>query len=144
MENNIIDEKTRTFLIACLITGIDVKFEKIEFMHGLVSHINSSERIFWALGDEDGIIIHDEHDQPIVSLIYTGTKLTFRTFEKDEFTAIDTQKSIGFALLSTIAYINFLELDFCPSVLGSEAYVTRQGIEVSDDTSDTNPEDWAL
>ena len=52
----IIDEKTKSYLVACLVTGIDVTDAKAsELMPDLVSHMNSTERIFWSQGDEDGI-----------------------------------------------------------------------------------------
>lgn len=143
MENTI-TEQTKTFLIACLVTGIDVHYDKIDFMTGLASQINSGERIFWAQGDEDGIIIHDEMDQPILSIMYSGARMTFRTFGEDEFSAMDNQKNIGYVIINVISYIRSLGLDFCPSVLGSEASIARQGMELSDDTSDTDPDDWAL
>ncbi len=121
MSEQIIDEKTRTYLTACLVTGVDVQYGQEEFMKGLVSHMNMIERPYWTEGDGDGVIIHDECDQPFLMLMYNGQRLTFRTFDQDEFTAMNTSKNIGFSLLNILDYIRTMNLEFCPSILGSEA-----------------------
>jgi len=144
MEDIQIDEKTKTFLIACLVTGIDVSYDKIEFMRGLVDHMNSVDRPYWTEGDEDGVIIHDKHDRPLLCIMYSGTRMTFNTFDQDEFTILETQTSTGFAVINIIDYIRTLELEFCPSILGSESKNAGQEFATSDDTDDTNLEDWAL
>ena len=144
MEDIPIDEKTKTYLIACIVTGIDVKYDSREFMLGLVDHMNSTERHYWAEGDEDGVIIHDKHDQPLLSIIYTGERMTFNAFEEDPFTAVAQRTNTGYAVLNVIDYIRKLELEFCPSILGSEKKVVQDHILDSDDTSDTDPGDWIM
>jgi len=144
MEDTLLDEKTKTYLIACLVTGIDVKYDAREFMLGLVDHMNSVERHYWAEGDEDGVIIHDKHDQPLLSIIYTGERMIFNAFEEDPFTAVAQRTNTGFAVINIVDYLRKLELEFCPSILGSEAKVAQDQTVKSDDTSDTNPEDWAM
>ena len=140
MEDNVIDEKTKTFLIACLVTGIDVVADDREFMIGLVEHLNLGERSCWSEGDEDGVIVHDKFGNPFLMLMYDGIRLTFKTIGYDEFTAMSVNADIAFSLIHVIDYIRSLELQFCPSILGSEASTVLP----SDDTSDTNPEDWAM
>jgi hypothetical protein len=144
MENTIIDKHMTTFLIACLITGIDVESDPTELMTELVAYMNSTERIFWTEGDEDGVIVHDKNDQPLLYVIYNGKRMTFRTFDYDEFIAIESKTNIAYALLNVIGYLRSQELPFCPSVLGSEAHVIKNEQEQSDDTSSTLDEDWAL
>ena len=126
MSEQVIDEKTKSFLIACLVTGIDVSADPVVFMGGLVDHMNSIERPYWTEGDEDGVIIHDQYDQPILYIMYNGNRMTFRTFEEDEFTAFSRRKNIGFSLLNVISYLQLQALEFCPSILGSEASVVKE------------------
>ncbi len=144
MEDTLLDEKTKSYLVACLVTGIDVKCDTREFMLGLVSHMNSTERHYWATGDEDGVIIHDQNDHPLLSIIYSGERMTFNAFEEDPFTAVAQRTNTGFAVINIIDYLRKLELEFCPSILGSEAKVVQSQIEESDDVSDTDPGDWAM
>ena len=144
MDNETIDKHMTTFLIACLITGIDVESSPHELMTELVTYMNSAERIFWTEGDQDGVIIHDKNDQPILYVIYNGKRMTFRTFDHDEFIAIESKTNIAYALLNVIGYLRSKELQICPSVLGSEALSINSQMEKSDDTSDTLDEDWVL
>lgn len=141
MEETILDEKTKTYLIACMVTGIDVVYDRREFMVGLVDHMNSIERPYWTEGDEDGVIIHDKYDQPILSVMYTGKRMVFGSFDEDPFTAIQQRQNTGFAVLNIIDYLRKLELEFCPSILGSEAAVVQEQMPLSDDTE---PSDWAM
>ncbi|HIJ11308.1 TPA: hypothetical protein HA278_04585 [Candidatus Woesearchaeota archaeon] len=144
MEETLLDEKTKTYLIACIVTGIDVVYDPREFMVGLVDHMNSIERPYWTEGDEDGVIIHDKYDQPILSVMYTGQRMIFGSFEEDPFTAIQSRQNTAFAVLNIIDYLRKLELEFCPSILGSEARVVQEQMALSDDTTDTEPSDWAI
>ena len=140
--SNSFDEKTKTFLVACLVTGIDVSEEPNTFMKNLVNHINASERQFYAEGDEDGIIVHDQFDQPFLSLLYNGTRLTFNTFGVDEYTITSSASSIGFAILNIINYLQKNEYPFCPSILGSERNIFSPDEDNADEG--TNAEDWMI
>lgn len=142
MENPIIDEKVKTYLIACLVTGIDVNKEPDVLMAGLVDYMNSTERMFWAQGDEDGVIIHDKHDNPLMNVLYDGKRMKFTTFDSDEFEVFGAKKNIGFSMLNIIGFLGSWELDFQPSILGSEAHVVEH--LKNDDVSNSNPEDWSL
>lgn len=139
---SIIDEKMKSYLVACLVTGIDVTQDKSELMPDLVEHLNSTERLFWAQGDEDGIIVHDEKDVPLLYLVYNGQRMTFRAFEQDEFAAIDSQKEIGLALLNIIGFFQSKSFEFGPSILGSESTVVKNIIKNTQDN--ISPEDWAI
>ena len=141
MTNDILDEKAKTYLIACLVTGIDITEDSATLMNGLVGHLNSTERVFWAEGDEDGVIVHDKNDVPILYLTYTGTRLKFNMFEKDEFLEIGTNKNLGYALLNIIGYFQDKGYEFGPSILGSEANVVAGMTNTNDNTK---PEDWSL
>ena len=143
MTEDILDEKAKSYLIACLVTGIDIVEDSATLMDGLVGHLNSTERIFWAEGDKDGIIVHDKNDFPFLYLAYNGTRLKFNLFEKDEFTELNTNKNLGYALLNIIGYFQEGGYEFGPSILGSEAHVVR-GITNTSNEDDTNQEDWSL
>ena len=138
----VLDEKAKSYLIACLITGIDVVEKPTVLMNGLVDHLNSTERVFWAQGDEDGIIVHDKHDTPVLYVIFNGERITFNAFEQDEYSAFGPNKMIGFALLNIIGYLQDNAYDFNPSILGTEASVVSQVMNATN--KGENPEDWAL
>lgn len=121
MEDTLIDEKTKTYLIACLVTGIDINYDKPTFMNGLVDHMNKVERPYWTTGDEDGIIVHNKHEQPLLLISYDGARMIFRVFEEDEFTAMNTREDTALSVLNIIDYLRNLEVPFCPSILGSES-----------------------
>ena len=142
MNSNIIDGKIKSYLVACLVTGIDVKINPTVLMPELVAHLNSTERIFDAEGDEDGIILHNKNDIPILYIKFNGERLTFTAFEMDEFTAFETQKEIGQALLNIVGFLQANGYEHMPSVLGSEAHVVR--IANQRELEDTKPEDWIL
>ena len=109
----IIDKKIKSYLVACLVTGIDVTDAKAsELMPDLVSHMNSTERIYWSQGDEDGIIIHDKNDVPLLYVMYNGNRMTFNAFDLDEFTAVESQKEIGYALLNIIGFLQYFIWEF--------------------------------
>ena len=137
-----IDEKAKAYLVACLVTGIDVTETPDLLMNGLVKHLNSTERLFWTEGDEDGVIVHDKNDVPILSVMYNNNRLTFSAFDMEEFDALGNNKMIGFALLNIIGYLQENAYEFGPSILGSEAYVIDKITNA--ETQDTNPEDWSL
>lgn len=138
---NILDEKAKSYLVACLVTGIDIVEDPAILMNDLVDHLNSTERHFWAQGDEDGVIVHDKNDLPIVYVMYNGHKITFNMFDQDEFLALRTNKMLGYALLNIIALLQEKGYDFAPSILGSERKIVQH---LDSGTSDTNPEDWSL
>ena len=135
--STIIDDKTKAYLIACLVTGIDIKEQEDVLMDGIVAHLNSTDRYFYATGDRDGIIVHDTNDVPLMSLLYNGNTLKFNTFEPDEFGEVHPSKMIGFALLNIIGYFQINDYEFYPSIVASQQTVNK--IEIN-----TRPEDWAL
>ena len=143
MSEIIIDEKVKSYLVACLVTGIDVEQKPDILMRGLVEYMNKIERPYWTEGDEDGVIINNQHDAPILYVTYNGQRLTFRTVDEDEFTAFESRKCIGFSLLNIISYLNSIETEFRPSILGSEAFVIHQATE-DRESEESNLEDWAL
>ena len=139
---NILDEQTKAYLVACLVTGIDVVEKPTILMNDLVDHLNSTERHFWVVGDEDGLIIHDKNDVEIVYVMYNGERLTFNMLDQDEFLALGTNKMLGFALLNIIGFLQEGGYDFGPSILGSEASVVA-GI-TDTEAKNTDHEDWSL
>lgn len=141
MTNELLDQKAKTYLIACLVTGIDIVEDPETLMCGLVGHLNSTERIFWAQGDEDGVIVHDKNDIPILYLAYDGKRLKFNMFEKDEYLELGTNKNLGYALLNIIGHFQEKGYEFGPSILGSEAEVVSQ---LTKDPTSEATEDWSL
>ena len=138
----ILDEKAKAYLVACLVTGIDVVEAPSVLMTGLVDHLNSTERMFWTQGDEDGVIVHDKHDTPLLYVMFDGKRMTFNAFDQDEFDAFGNNKMIGFALLNIIGFLQENAYDFGPSILGTEAHVVEH--LATQKADDTKPEDWAL
>ena len=133
----VIDENTRSYLVACLVAGIDV-IEAPEILMGdIVKHLNGTERQFWAEGDEDGIVIHDKHDAPFMHLRYDGRTLKFGIFDIDEQSVFNANKMVGFALLNIIGYLQNDAYEFSPSIFNSNMLHTEK-------EDNTDPEDWAL
>ncbi len=142
MSEPIINEKVKSYLIACLVTGIDVESKPDALMTELVDHMNSAERHFWADGDEDGVIVHNKHDVPIMYIMYNGKRMTFRAFEEDDYTAMINRSDMGYALLNIIGLLQMNGLAFQPSIMGSEMHVVEHLVQ--EQPTDTKPEDWAL
>ena len=138
----IIDEKAKAYLVACLVTGIDVTESPSVLMTGLVDHLNSTERMFWTQGDEDGVIVHDKHDTPLLYVMFDGNRMKFNAFDQDEFDAFGNNTMIGFALLNIIGFLQENAYDFGPSILGTEAHVVEH--LTTQKVDDSKPEDWAL
>ena len=143
MSEPIINEQVKSYLIACLVTGIDVESKPDVFMAELVDHMNSTERLFWTEGDEDGVIVHDKNDIPIMYIRYDGKRMTFRAFEEDDYMSMMTSPQMGYALLNIIGYLQNKDLFFQPSIMGTEKHVVDRMLEQTPQ-GDTNPEDWSL
>jgi len=142
MTEPIIDNKVKSYLIACLVTGIDVESKPDVFMAELVDHMNSTERHFWTEGDEDGIIVHNKHDVPVMYIMYNGKRLTFRAFEEDDYTAMVNKSEMGYALLNVVSFLISKDLEFQPSIMVSEKYVVERLSQ--EQSTDAKPEDWSL
>ena len=138
MKETVIDNNVKAYLVACLVSGIHVESDPHEFMTGLVSHINSlTDRLYWANGDEDGVILHDKNDTPVLSLIYDGQTLKFMMFQTEEYLATGLQKDVGLMLLNVLAYIREEGLKCEPE--SSRIYRT-----VVSPSSQESQEDWSL
>ena len=142
MTQPIINDQVKSYLIACLVTGIDVETKPDVFMAELVEHMNSTERHFWTEGDEDGVIVHNKHDVPVMYIMYNGTRMTFRAFEEDDYTAMMNKSDMGYALLNVIGFLQSKDLQFQPSIMGSEKHVVEHLSQVQ--STPSNPEDWSL
>lgn len=141
MTNLIISDHVKSYLVACLVTGIDIQQDKDILMADLVDHMNSTERVYWAQGDGDGIILHDKNDLPLLYLMFNGQRMTFRVFEQDPFTAIETQKEIGLALINIIGFFQANGFEFEASILGSESIKMHSNENTHHNIS---PEDWVI
>jgi len=135
MKEKLINDNVKAYLVACLVSGIHVEADPHEFMTGLVSHVNElTERTYWATGDEDGVILHDKLDMPILSLIYNGTTLKFMLFETDDYLEMGMNKDAGLMLLNVLGYIKQEGLEHGPECIRKTHDVT---------TTDTI-DDWSL
>lgn len=141
MKETVIDVHVKAYLVACLVSGIHVEDDPHEFMTGLVDHMNGLvERVYWANGDEDGVIIHDKHDMPVLSLTYRGHTLRFAMFESDDFLEMGINRDVGFMLLNILGYIRDRGLDCEP-----EAFRVQQTIvPPSSSNKETDTDDWSL
>ena len=139
MTKAIIDETVKAYLVACLVSGIHVEADPHEFMTGLVNHMNGlTERLYWANGDEDGIIIHDKHDVPVLSLIYSDDVLKFGVFEQDAFLELGANRDAGLMLLNIIGYIRDEGLECEP-----ESHRIQRTIIPPSSSNETDG-DWSL
>jgi len=133
-----IDENTKSYLVACLVAGIDVIEVPRILMNDIVGHLNRAERQFWAEGDEDGVVVHDNMDVPFMHLRYDGKTLKFGIFDLDEQSVFTSNKMVGFALLNIIGYLQNDAYEFSPSIFKSDVFT------VDKKESNIDPEDWAL
>lgn len=114
----IIDNFMKSYLVACLVSGIHVEADPAYFMAGLVDHMNElKDRIYWAVGDEDGVILHDKFDVPVLSLTYNNNTLKFMLFEEDKFLQSGANKDAGLMLLNVLGYIREEGLDCEPMAM---------------------------
>lgn len=135
--NEIIDDNVKAYLVACLVSGIHVEDNPNKFMTGLVEHMNElKDRIYWAIGDQDGVILHDKYDVPVMSLIYDGATLKFSVFEQDNFIDTGMQKDAGFMLLNILNYIRERNLACEPEVAYRAAKMHA--------SAQTDQDDWSL
>lgn len=138
MTEPLINDNIKAYLVACLVSGIYVEDEPSTFMEGLVDHINSlTERVYWANGDEDGVILHDKFDVPVLSLIYSKNVLKFQIFETDEYLETGYNKDAGLMLLNILGYIQQKGLE-------SQPECTRTQTTIIPPSSREAADDWSL
>ena len=141
MKEPIIDDFVKSYLIACLVSGIHVESDPHFFMTGLVTHMNGlKDRVYWATGDEDGVIVHDKFDAPVLSLTYNNNVLKFMLFEQDEYFQEGLGKDAGFMLLNILGYIRDEGLQCEPVAMKTMRTVVPP--TSSDET--TTQDDWSL
>lgn len=139
MAEPIIDDNIKSYLVACLVSGIYVEDDPSDFMTGLVDHMNSlTERVYWANGDEDGVILHDKFDVPVLSLIYSNNVLKFQIFSQDEYLETGYNRDAGLMLLNILGYIQQRGLE-------SQPECTRTYTTIIPPSSQTeSADDWSL
>ena len=141
MKEPIIDDFVKSYLVACLVSGIHVESDPHFFMTGLVTHMNElKDRVYWATGDEDGVIVHDKFDAPVLSLTYNNNVLKFMLFEQDEYFQEGLGKDAGFMLLNILGYIRDEGLQCEPVAMKTMRTVVPP--TSSDET--TTQDDWSL
>lgn len=141
MKEPIIDDFVKSYLVACLVSGIHVESDPHFFMTGLVTHMNGlKDRIYWATGDEDGVIVHDKFDAPVLSLTYNNNVLKFMLFEQDEYLQQGLGKDAGFMLLNILGYIRDEGLQCEPLAMKT----MRTVVPPTSSNESTTQDDWSL
>jgi len=138
MNENLINDHMKTYLIACLVSGIHVEQDQETFLPDLITYMNSlEERTFWAVGDHDGVIIHDKFDVPILALRYNGKTLKFTVFTQDGEETPETNVVAGLMLINIIGFITELGIEHQPECMR----VAKTQVST---TTQISPDDWAL
>lgn len=141
MKQPVIDNFVKSYLVACLVSGIHVEADPHYFMTGLVDHMNGlKDRIYWANGDEDGVIVHDKFDVPVLSLTYKDNVLKFMLFEQDEYLQQGLNRDAGFMLLNIIGYIRDEGLECEPMAMKN----VRTIVPPPSSNETTSQDDWSL
>ena len=142
MEEPVINDFVKSYLVACLVSGIHVVADPHFFMTGLVEHMNGlTDRVYWAQGDEDGIILHDKFDLPVLNLLYSDDVLKFTLFEqKDEYLEMTSNKDAGFMLLNILGFIRERGLECQPEAMRHMKTVVPPPFSKETNTQD----DWSL
>lgn len=123
-------DSTKIYLMSALVNGIEIVHDPHCLMVGLVSFINhETERMYHAIGDEDGVIIHNARDEPFLSVIYSKSKLKFNSLGSNQF----YHDEIGLALLNIVAYLRELGTEFNPV-----------GFSLDQQNHLNSKEDWSL
>ena len=73
------DPQIQYFMSRILAHGVIIKYDPHELMTGLAKHLNNCQYGWYVVGDEDGLIVHDKLDQPLLFCIYDGEILSFRS-----------------------------------------------------------------
>lgn len=143
MEEPVINDFVKSYLVACLVSGIHVEADPHFFMTGLVDHMNGlKDRVYWAQGDEDGIILHDKFDLPVLSLVYSKNVIKFTMFEQnDEYLELTSNKDAGFMLLNILGYIREQGLECQPEAMRHMKTVVPPP---STQNETTTQDDWSL
>lgn len=134
--SDVLTEQTKLFLVACMVAGIDVEYDNVDFMRGLVEHLNTAEREMWATGDFDGVIVHDKFDVPILFIKYDGQHLDFSIFGADSIEH-EGHLDAGYMVINVVSYIQSLGVSFAPGTMTPETFQLEQ--EHNDDQ-----DDWSL
>jgi hypothetical protein len=123
------DEYTKTYFIACMVAGIKIEYDPHELMDGIVSHLNSIERPYYATGDEDGVIIHNEADEATLLVRYSDNLIRFSAFGWEG----EQSKDAGFMMINIISYLQSLQTYFEPAINTYE-----------NETTQITQDDWSL
>ena len=134
--SDVITEQTKLFLVACMVAGIDVEYDNVDFMRGLVDHLNCAEREMWATGDYDGIIVHDKFDIPVLLIKFDGNHLDFSIFGADSIEH-EGHLDAGYMVINVVSYIQSLGVPFKPGSMAPDTF------ELTQETQD-DQEDWSL
>lgn len=122
-------KSTGPYLVACMVAGIVVEHNTIDMMDGLVYHMNHLDRPYYATGDIDGVIIHDESDSPTLLVRYDGTLMRFSAFDWEGEQSADA----GYMMINIISYLQTLDIDFAPAINMQEPEEIQQ-----------TQDDWSL
>ena len=130
------DNYAKSYFIACLVAGIRVNYDPDELMDGLLNYLGNLEKLYYVVGDVDGITIHDSDDVPMLLIKYNDGIITFSTF--GDLVGEDRLFDAGDVIINTIAYLQELDAHFEPAIDVLEMPTTP--ITTTQETL----EDWSL
>lgn len=130
------DNYAKSYFIACLVAGIRIDYNPDELMTGLMNYLGNLEKLYYVIGDVDGITIHDSDDVPMLLIKYNDKIITFSTF--GGFSGGDRLFDAGDVIINTITYLQELDTYFEPAIDVLEMQTTP--ITTMQETL----EDWSL
>ena len=130
------DNYAKSYFIACLVAGIRIDYNPDELMTGLKNYLGNLEKLYYVVGDADGITIHDSDDVPMLLIKYNDKIITFSTF--GGLVGEDRLFDAGDVIINTIAYLQELDTYFEPAIDVLEMPTTP--ITTTQETL----EDWSL
>jgi|TARA_R110002153_G_C13010677_1_gene466243 hypothetical protein len=116
-----IDEYAKSYFVACMVLGIRIEYDSHDLMEGIVAYLNSTERFYYAIRDSDGIIIHNEKDEPTLLVRYKDSLMKFSAFDwKGE-----QPKDAGLMVINIVSYLQSLQIHFEPAINTYESNATQ-------------------
>ena len=123
-------------MMAMLAHGVKIQHEPLDLMNGMIEYLNNAGRDWYATGDEDGVILHNKFEEPLLVCIYDGSILSFRSLAIEDISKPEYAFDIKTMLINIVGYITSIS-DSCNPV-GHSPIV---GEEV---TTDVQDDDWSI
>ncbi len=130
------DAKVKYFMINMLTKGVKISYQPEILMPGLADYINNCGRDWYALGDEDGVIIHNAYEEPLLICIYKNDVLSFNSPFSEQFDNIEYATDIKLMLLNIIGYLSSID-----KKIASSHDIPTVGEEI---TTVIQDDDWSI